>query len=405
MQRTSLSMSYWKKKKKNFERRFLREFRHGKAWWRGMNVATDLTAVLLRNSSSSKVLQFTHLDCVKPLAPVNITRTTTTKLDPVYIEFFQESRYFKLSSLYVSNVPLSCLFVQLLAFLEEVLASFDAWFLTLCYLLFDGISVLSACLGTFLFSSFILGHCFLLLTDHTEEKRNPLSQLVNWVLSMQQQCSFVENDLPHEKGVCIIISMSAPCPRCALCLLLCYVATHWTVFSKSILSRAACEEYQRKKNKTSVFILMMKQYKAHSMLFLIIYVKPPPPLPPPTHSTFEDGTTSEEANNSSSSSITFSLSYTIKPVNIDLLRITPPNLFSEPPDQISWMFDPGMVGKGVLTCCMTLRNGCIEFDPGMVGKGVLTCCMTLRNGCIEFDPGMVGKGVLTCRMTLRKLSK
>ena len=32
---------------------------------------------------------------------------------------------------------------------------------------------------------------------------------------------------------------------------------------------------------------------------------------------------------------------------------------------------------GVLTCCMmSLRNGCIEFDPGTVGKGILTCYTT-----------------------------
>ena len=58
-----------------------------------------------------------------------------------------------------------------------------------------------------------------------------------------------------------------------------------------------------------------------------------------------------------------------------------------------------MFGKVVLTCRMTLRNGCIECDPGMVEKVVLPCHMTLRNGCIECDPGMVRKVVLTCRVT------
>ena len=53
--------------------------------------------------------------------------------------------------------------------------------------------------------------------------------------------------------------------------------------------------------------------------------------------------------------------------HIDHVRITPPSLFSGPPNQSTWMFtwSLGMVGKGVLVCCMTsLRKWSIEHDSG-----------------------------------------
>ena len=49
----------------------------------------------------------------------------------------------------------------------------------------------------------------------------------------------------------------------------------------------------------------------------------------------------------------------VSPIN--LLRITPKSLFSDPPDQSTRMpvpiqFDPGMVGKGVLCCVTSIRK-------------------------------------------------
>ena len=54
---------------------------------------------------------------------------------------------------------------------------------------------------------------------------------------------------------------------------------------------------------------------------------------------------------------------------IDPLRITPQSLFSGPPDlNVHIEFDPGMVGKGVLVCCMTLCKWSIAL---MVKKRLL----------------------------------
>ena len=36
--------------------------------------------------------------------------------------------------------------------------------------------------------------------------------------------------------------------------------------------------------------------------------------------------------------------------------------------------------------CTSLRNGCVKFDPGMVGKGVLTCYTSLCKFFVPSSP-------------------